>query len=235
MIETLVVLLVIAAIALVGIFVYRHHQNGKTVNASTTASITATKPKVSSSNKTVATVNPYAGWKTYTLKYEKLTFQYPSAWTIDDETGSQGLTTNADSVILTASDGYQVSIDDGWDGSGDAITLLANDAYPVKFAGSNDFIVPGGCGDRCKLSGGDTNSIGVGGILMTKATDDYSNNDFPQDRYAHGNPSINSGGSLMLIDGDYTGSNSKDYTTVSQVQNDPEFKNYVLLLESMHY
>jgi prepilin-type N-terminal cleavage/methylation domain-containing protein len=80
-IETLIVLLVVAAIALAGVLVYRHDHKTKTVNASTTASTTKPKVTVSTNNKTVATVNPYAGWKSYCSSDGGLCIKYPTNWT----------------------------------------------------------------------------------------------------------------------------------------------------------
>jgi len=231
-IEILMVVVIVALIGAVGYMVYKNkHQPTKVVTVTKTATKT---PTPVANVPTVA--NPYSGWKEYTLKYEKLSFQYPSIWTIQDSSGSQGLSPNTDSVTLTAADGFNVSIDDGWDGSGDNLQIDTNNTVPIKFIGGSDYLVflhP-------KIVGGpanpNQNSL-VSAILMTNPSNQYDKgsiaNYFPQDKNAQGNPNINNGGSTMLISANYSG--PKYFENVSQAENDIEYKNFILMLQSAHY
>lgn len=223
-IETILVLIIVILIAAVGWLVYKDRRKPAVTSAksSTAKSGSAqTKP-----------ADPYAGWKTYTLTYEKLTFRYPATWTLQDSSASQGLTPNADNVTLKAADGYQVSLDDGWDGSGDPLNLAVDSPVPVKFAGNSDYLVfahPMEAG----LRGLDPNSVDSA-ILMVSPVSQYTASSFPQDKNAHGDPRVNNGGSTMLFSGGYPG-NAKNFATVDQAKSDPEFKNLVLVIQSMHY
>ncbi len=51
--------------------------------------------------------DPYAGWKTYTTKYEKLTFKYPASFALSDtstKASYEGL--DSDRITLTGSDNF---------------------------------------------------------------------------------------------------------------------------------
>lgn len=41
-------------------------------------------PAATETTSSVATTDPYAGWKTYTSSFEKLSFKYPASWTTKD-------------------------------------------------------------------------------------------------------------------------------------------------------
>jgi prepilin-type N-terminal cleavage/methylation domain-containing protein len=229
-VEVILVLVIVALIGAVGFMVYKNQKTKTTPVASTTTKTATTQAK-----KTTAP-DPYAGWQSYTLKYEKLAFKYPASWTIQDNSASQGLTPNADSVTLTSSDGFNVSIDDGWDGGGDSLRLATDSPVSVTFLNSPAYLVfshPRCFGtDPC-----DANAL-KGAILMLKSSSQYGQNTagyFPQDKNAHGNPSVNNGGSTMLLSAGYSGTNAKTFTTAAQAQSDPEFKNTALFLQSMHY
>jgi hypothetical protein len=146
------VLLLIVVLILVGGLGYLGY---KQVNKKSKTS-TATTAKT-------AAVDPYAGWKTGTLKYEKITFKYPADWTLDDYSmpysppGSEVnpyscLKPGEDKILLTSPYGSTVNMgvskDEGiieCGGGGfagnfpDSITFAAPES--VKFAGSDIFIV----------------------------------------------------------------------------------------------
>lgn len=88
-------------------------------------------------------VDPYANWKSYTTKYEKVTFKYPASLTLKDESyvnKDQGLSPGVDIVTLTGASGLRLKIWNGASGIGgacpeckfprtDAITFLGNINY----------------------------------------------------------------------------------------------------------
>jgi len=228
-VEALLLILVLAVIGFAGFYVW--HSQKKTAPAAT----------VTTSSDSKATTNDvYAGWKSYSLKYEKLSFKYPAAWTAQDITGDPGLTPNTDSVILSAKDGFSLSIDDGWDGSGDPLNLAIKSTISVKFLDSTDYFVF--TNPKVTQANGpsvpDTTKID-NAILMTNPSAQYSQNNtknyFPQDKNVQANPGINNGGTTMLISAGYDAKDTKTFTNVDQAKADPEFKNAILVLESMKY
>lgn len=107
-------------------------------------------------DRATTTVTPYAGWKTYTLKYEKTTFRFPPTWQLKDNsfTSSSNAGGN-DSLLLTGTNGFEMNIADGgpdvygfpvgWltSVSAVAITFLGQQAYMnlATTASSNNGIV----------------------------------------------------------------------------------------------
>jgi hypothetical protein len=79
--EFVLVILVLAAIAGAGWFVYKNH-NKSTVPSSNSSSSSTTNPPA----------NLYAGWKTYTSQDEKFSIKYPSGWSVinDSPNGPEG-------------------------------------------------------------------------------------------------------------------------------------------------
>jgi hypothetical protein len=235
-VEGLLIVLVVAVICFGGYYVWHTQHKSKTAKTTAT-SVKPTTPAKASTTTPKQPASPYAGWKSYTIKYEKLTFQYPAAWTLQDSSATQGLTPNADSITLTASDGFQVSIDDGWDGGGDPLDVDVNNKIPVTFVGNADYLVflhPKIIGPQA--TGPDQHSTNVGSaLLMSSPSTQYTKNNFPQDKNAQGDPNVNNGGSTMLISGGYSGSNAKTFVSAAQAASDPEFKNFVLVLQSTHY
>jgi len=93
------------------------------------------------------TFNPYASWKTTSLKYEKINLKYPSTWQISntskDEAGTgYTATPGADYVSLTSPTGLSVSIQTGQAGvdTNDLLTGLPG-ATPIHTLGGDYFLV----------------------------------------------------------------------------------------------
>lgn len=97
-VEVILVVVIVALIVVVGWLVYKDHHKTTTLNASTTSSKATTKSTISNNTKTVATANPYAGWKTFSLSSLGVSFQYPSTWTA---TQGQPQCTGAIQVTVT--------------------------------------------------------------------------------------------------------------------------------------
>ena len=235
-VEGLLIVAVVVLLSVVGYMVYKNHNKTTTASVATT---TATQPAKTPAKKPAktTTIDPYTGWQSYTLKYEKLAFKYPAGWTIQDDSGSQGLTPNTDSVNLAASDGFNISIVDGWDGGGDPPNLATDSSVQLTLLGNQAYLVF----SHVKCFGHtpcDANALGSA-ILMLKPSSQYGQNGtvgyFPQDKNAHGDPKINNGGSTILIGAYYSGTNAKTFATVAQAQSDPEYKNAILVIQSMHY
>lgn len=94
----------------------------KTVKAKTSPSPTPIAKSVTPTPTTPATNNPYAGWKTATLQYEKLSFQYPANWTLANSSYATGstnpinascVTPGADTATLALPDGESMLFNTG--------------------------------------------------------------------------------------------------------------------------
>ncbi len=88
-----------------------------------------------------ATPNPYTGWKSYTLKYEKMTFKYPSDLTVQDTsmatTAADNVTPGMDRVRLVGSGGFVLSIQTGLDGIGGGCPECTIDYHePIVIVGN---------------------------------------------------------------------------------------------------
>jgi plastocyanin len=82
------------------------------------------------------TTGDYKGWKSYSLKYEKLSFFYPSTFQLTD-TSSNG----HDQVTLKGTNGFKASLQTG---NSAPLTLPANStivhSIPVQFVGQKDYL-----------------------------------------------------------------------------------------------
>lgn len=76
----------------------------QTAPAKTTPSTTPNQP-----------ADPYAGWQSATLKYEKASFKYPSNWTVStgNAPGGSGTTTGTDYAKLVSPTGLNIRINAG--------------------------------------------------------------------------------------------------------------------------
>lgn len=113
-IEVLLILLTLAIIGTVGYFVAKHADR-KTTTTSTTN----------------ITTNPYRGWLTAKLQYEKASFQYPSTWKITDKSIPKGTADfvalpGFDKATISSSDGLTVTVQTGYAQS----TGPGPDTYP---------------------------------------------------------------------------------------------------------
>jgi hypothetical protein len=98
----------------------------------------------------VPIIVPTTGWNTYTLKYEKIKFQYPSNWKLTDisgsvnnETDSKGqliYTPGSDLVTLTSDDSLELSIVTATSVSADGLGTKVISSSPVELLGSNLYL-----------------------------------------------------------------------------------------------
>jgi len=145
LVEVLMLIVVLVLIGGIGYLGYKQvNKKSKTSTSSTTAATTA---------KTAA-VDPYAGWKTGTLKYEKLSYKYPSNWTLTDDSKPYSsspdnpyscLKPGWDLITLTSPYGSKVTMGGpklscgGGGYAGGQISFAGHES--IKFAGSDIFIV----------------------------------------------------------------------------------------------
>lgn len=139
-VELILVIMVIVLIGVVGWMVYRNHHKTATTAVTTTSKSSSTTNSTKSTIST--TTNPYAGWKIATLQYEKITYQYPSNWTVTNNSTSDacGATPGADNVILTSPNNEQIYIKTGITCVGDQGSVDFGTAIPITALGQNLYL-----------------------------------------------------------------------------------------------
>lgn len=213
------IILVVAVIVLLGVagwLVYRNHHKATNTSPTTT---TSNIHKTSSTSS--QTADPYAGWKSYTLKYEQATFKYPAGWTLKN-TPPVSPTDTSDSVNLTAPDGFGVEIATGglghpsYDGP---TTVLA--AVPVTFAGKAGYadyvsLLDKGMVDVLSLSKSQTNFLDTFTSKASGENEEQAGNFTISAFYATSN-------------GAYIGK------SLTAAKSDPNYQDALLLIKSMQY
>lgn len=218
-VEAVLVLVIVILIGVVGWMVYKNHHK-TAMTAANNVTKTATSPTTPATTKST-TPDPYAGWNTYTLKQEKLTFRYPSNWTLKDMSDS-----NNDFETLSGTNNFQMTVGAG---AGVASVTLpfggatVVQADPITFAGQSGFI------DLWTDEGSGSNS--VYSMWLSQSSSQVSS--FFPSKHITQNASNSSVVALM----DYKAPNDTNFTNepLSYVVNDTNFKDAKLLIQSMHY
>lgn len=147
-VEFALVIVTLAIIGVAGYFVAKHVDKNKPIAATTTASTT----KAKSTTATTKTANPYAGWKSYTTAYEKISFNYPSNWTLKDTSLSESqinsdlapinctLDSGTDVVLLTSPNGGTLGIATGQECHSGAQEGNYVGYTPITVLGGKDYI-----------------------------------------------------------------------------------------------
>jgi hypothetical protein len=115
-VEVLLVVLIVLVLGLGGWYVYKNNNKSKTTKTSSSSSSTMSNMNMDSGQ--------YAGWKTATLKYEKITFMYPSDWKINlnEIAGTSDCNPGSDSANITSPNGTSIAMYTGLCGKGDGET-----------------------------------------------------------------------------------------------------------------
>jgi outer membrane murein-binding lipoprotein Lpp len=231
----LVLILLVAALG--GVYSWQH-KKVNSLNSQVSklnkqvASLQACKTTSASSKATASstTTSPYAGWKTYTLPVEKLSFMYPSDWTVSNDAP----TSTQDATTLTSSDGFSLSIEDGVSNGGDSITEApATTAVPVTFVGQSDYLVfTYGTGS---VGQGSSDGLIAGAVLQTSTNENGGPGGeypWPTDKTAVGPNDTTGAVNAMYI---VIRLGFKPQLTLQQAPSNSDFKNAVLIIKSMHY
>lgn len=129
---------IVVLLSLVGVGVYAWQNNRVTQLQNQVAELKKAPEPVKE-----VKADPYANWKSYTTKYDKLTFKYPASLTLKDTSyvdKQQGLSPGVDTITLTGASGLRLKIWNGASGLGgscpdctfprnDVITLLGSTSY----------------------------------------------------------------------------------------------------------
>ena len=198
-----------------GWMLYKNHTDASKITTATTGASRTT------SNTTQLDPAVYAGWASYTLKYDKLSFRYPSDWTVklsDNENMS-------DFVQFAAPDGFNFSIQDGQGPpQGDFSTIDATE--PVTFTGQADYIAY--VGDASQQYGYPP-SLVVSAVVVSNPADAESR---PTDKNATSDDGF--GGKFISILFSYDNSAQRALSGQT-APDDPGYQTAKLVIESMHY
>jgi type II secretory pathway pseudopilin PulG len=140
LVATLVILIILAIAAVGGTWYFMNNKAKKDKKVQE-EQIQQLQKQIDDLKSQAATKITTAQTKSYTTKYDKLKFNYPSNWTLTDtseahpesyvkETGLPGL----DVVTLKSPDGFEIELKDGMYGIGgscEAFSTLANDKLNI--------------------------------------------------------------------------------------------------------
>jgi hypothetical protein len=217
----------LAAVLIVGGGAYVYHKNHTTKDSTDKTVSTKASTQTSKSN----TPNPYAGWDSYTTKYDKLSFKYPTNWTLTDNstTDDTDVTPGQDSVTLTSGDSLQVVIGTGGtDYLGGNPNTKVLSAIPVSMLGGTHYLVFG------TSSSDDT----TGGAVVTTTNAVSSLANLPTSKNIHLSSTAVSGlpTPFDLIDVHYSATSGSDVEyPFSKFQQDPNYKTALNILSSISY
>lgn len=109
-VEVLIAIVVITAIAACGWLAWRHVHDKKSSTTSAKTSSSQSKSSSASSSTSTATADPYAGWKTAVSPRAKFSIKYPANWayaeTVGDRDNVEHITLSSTNIQLTI-DSYQ--------------------------------------------------------------------------------------------------------------------------------
>jgi hypothetical protein len=141
-IGVVVIAVALVAIGLFGVDLCRLHQDQKSVSRNVAYAKSTAKDKAATVN-----TDPYTGWETASLKYEKATFEYPSPWELKDTSWVQSDTPGVpapwgDAATVTSPTGLSVIIDTGnEDFNNPAPGIIPLATQPIRTLGGNYHLV----------------------------------------------------------------------------------------------
>ncbi len=224
-VEVVLVIVIIVLVGAVGYLVYKNHHKTSTADITTTSS---TKHVTPTSTKTatvtpVQPVNPTTGWKSYTLPQEKLSFKYPSSWSLVTYADSP---TQGDAVNLTGSNNATLTIDVGAGNAGFSCPYggcnILN-ADPVTFVGQKAYFD--------SFSGNGSNPVSETELSMSASSISF----FPAKNVVA--PAEDQSTATIAIGFNYRGSSQQNSNpqTLSYILADQNYQDAKLVIESMSY
>jgi len=224
-VETLLLIVIIGILGFTGWYVY-HAQKAANKDYSANPSVHVNTTKATSK---------YDGWKSYTTKYDKLSFKYPSDWQLIDTSNSDDadVTPGQDWIKLIAKDSLGVSIITGdtmYDGGNASLQVIAS--TKINTLGHDSYLQ--------FLSDSDTTS----GATLTTANAIPTTNIFPTSKHIHlsqatlNNPAIQGMPSpfdyITLVYNEAPGNPNRSYPVKKFLQ-DPSIKTAFDIISSMSY
>ncbi len=214
-----------------GYYVWHTHSSKQTTTSSTTTA-SSTKPSTSTS------INLYAGWNSFTLPKEKLSFRYPSSWSVENN-----LTTNTDDGVKFTSKtdssfeiligaGHGISSIQNYDGNcvqkADQVTFDGQSAYLDLVGFANINTAPPSCTPA---------SSTIQRVLLSKNSSTANTTDFFLTKnIAQPTAQYQSSSIIVLIDyNGPNGSNTSSNLSFSQIENNADYKLAKHVIDSMSY
>jgi len=175
-------------------------------------------------NSTSQTTNGMTGWRSYTLKVEKLSFKYPPNWTVEDDTQAA---TGMDSVAINSPHAYfQISVGTGLGVLSADPDLGVIGADPINFAGQSDYLVYNSIEQEP--------TIVIEAYLSTSPTDYTAE---PAARYAKDKVHNLAAGRVQILVGynSDSGSGGKVFGNLAVTERDPNYIIAKRVIASMRY
>lgn len=240
-VEALLILVIVAIVGGTGFYVYHAQQNTNKNLANDNSTAPSFKKKTKSTPKTA---DPYAGWKTGTLQYEKASYKYPANWTLTgsslatghESESNEGLPTGlhfypgSDDFKLESPSGNHVDLSAGFGSfipfqiTGTSLTISTLGATRYLNIGEfNSGEVPASepPHEACLSNVNNTNgSEGGKGTIASKNITFDDKTDSP--------PSSGTGSNLFCYA-------PKQPQAVAAFESDPDFATAKLIFESMTY
>jgi hypothetical protein len=221
-IEILLIFLVVAIIGVAGYIVIVRHQadNHNNIDPGIAG------PRVSNSSvpKSTQPANPYAGWQTYSLQYEKVSLKYPPGWSLinankDEYPNPSSLEqreiADQDQILINGPNGYVFNMETGNTYNGASTCIVTS--QPITTLGQSLFLVfEGGYTAGCITTGN--------AVLLMKSGDQ---NSFVEDR--NSNPANGAPGNQMDV------SITFPSQIIKSLQSDSNYQKELLILKSMSY
>jgi len=223
--EAVLVVIILGILGFTGWFVLNAKQNADKSLSSNTSATPVIKPGK-------ANDDAYAGWKTYTLKNEKLTFKYPSNWNIQYESSSDGI----DNASFESADGFKFGVSAGTNSiappDSTSVDCNPNNYGTKKILASQQvkldtqrvsiiYLSEYSCVDKAQTEV-------VEAKVVPDAKDQYS-----YIKAKNAKDSVKEGTSTLWFNMSYDASGP--HLTASNVMNDKEYQNAKLVIESMSY
>jgi hypothetical protein len=178
---------------------------------------------------------PYAGWKTATLKYEKISYNYPTNWIVKDDSIDVPKSQNGcaypghDVVTLVSPSGTQVAFNAGQDCFGGGNTKAFGSA-PIKALGQDLYLVFEGDAPPAPPS------TGPNSACLAPTANPETSFSFTSKNIFHkgdGGPPVNSFCFFAYNPSNYAG--APPSLTVAQIENSADYATAKMIFESMHY
>jgi hypothetical protein len=224
-VETSLVIIIVFLLGAAGWLVYdRNHKPAQVVVAtSNKTTSTTTTPKTTSSD-------PYTGWTSASLKYEQLSYKYPSNWTLKDYSTSSPKSAGncvypgVDDAILISPSGSEVNLYAGFDCKGNA-QVTSFGSVPISTMGQNDYLVYMG------------DNVGSDPTMPSYACLSPTSSAASNVTYSSKNIFETSGTGTPNNFFCYSpyGTNSMHNQPISGIENSTDYSTAKLIFESMHY
>jgi len=220
--EAILIVILIGLLSLAGWYVWKKNHDKESKNNGPAAA--QTQDKTEEQQKS----DPYAGWKSAELVYEKIKYKYPADWKQQLKTTPDGTTgtvsPGSDDLTLTgAKSDLQIEVRTGIDGAGSPVGQEVTDSTPVTLLGGQYYLnfytfadaenkqkVYGACVDASKTSADKLSGKNVARMNGEKA---------PMSICIH----------YPLVQGSYV------TKTLAEFKNDPSFADAKLVVESFAY